>query len=61
MNPLINPFCNDCWNRMRNTSSPIAAMSSAKRTLERDISLKARNMAAGDLGWRGYRCAMLDR
>ena len=44
MKPVINPFCSDCWNRIRNTRSAIAATSNANRTFARAISLNARNI-----------------
>ena len=45
VNPLSRLFCSDCWNRIRNTSSPIATISSPKRTLARRISFRARNIS----------------
>ncbi len=47
MKPVIRPFCSDCWNRIRKTRSAIAAISNAKRTLARAISLNARNIVGG--------------
>ena len=46
VNPRSRLFCNDCWNRMRNTSKPIATMRSPNRNLARRISLRARNISA---------------
>ena len=45
MNPRSRLFCSDCWNRMRNTSSPMATISRPKRTLARRISFRARNIS----------------
>jgi hypothetical protein len=47
-NDVSRPFCSDCWNRMRNTRSAMAAMSSPNRTLARCISFNARNIARED-------------